>query len=196
LTEHVGNPETLCVIRSFWIKGIGLSLLLMMAVRVSITPGVRHQHEHGDHPHSHHHHSHGPHSHAHEPAEPQPSSEAATSTAHIHIFILGWEFTFNSPYSSDETPNSRTEGIVAASESAPHLDAPPSGPLVTSATAWGTLIQWIFDIRSPAPPAKVELPQGVLTHPLSADETAFAARDRDKPLSPPPEPGLALQTVC
>jgi hypothetical protein len=196
LTRHIADPEILSVIRSCWIKGIGIAVVLMMAVRVSITPGVRHQHEHGDHPHSHHHHhdhSHGPHSHEHEPAEPPDTS---ASTGHVHIFILGWEFTFNSPFSPDESSAPPPEGSAEESESTAHVESSPFGPVVTSATTWGTLIQWLFDIRSPAPPAKLKLPLGLLSHALSADEAAFAARDRDKPLSPPPEPALALRTVC
>jgi len=164
------------MISSFRIQGIGLLILLMLAVRVSITPGVKHRHEHGNHPHSHHH-AHGPHSHAHESTAANTASEAASSTAHIHIFIFGWEFTFNSPFGNVETQTHSPEAVAESPD--PRIESLPDGPFVTSATSGGTLIQWVFDLRSPAPPGKIQLPQGMFSGSLFAAEQDLASRDRD-----------------
>lgn len=172
---------------SFRIKGIGLLILVMMAVRVSITPGVRHQHEHGDHPHSHQHgHSHGhPHSHSHEPLEAD-SAETHSSTSHVHIFIFGWELTFSSPIPKETTAPS-SDAVAESPDDSPQVDALPFGPVVTSATSWGSLIGWVFDLKSTSPPLKLALSKGLYSEVLVSGETGFSSRDRDKPMLPPPE---------
>jgi hypothetical protein len=180
-------------VNSFRIRGIGLLILLMMAVRVSITPGVRHRHEHGHHPHSHHHpHAHGSHPHSHQHPETKPA-EAYAQTGHVHVFLFGWEFTFSSPFPDEETT---PPPPTAVSDALPQADALPWGPVLTSPAGWGTLIQWVFDLRSPQPPAKLALPQGVFSDSLVFCEKWLSSRDRDKPLLPPPEPGPAMEAAC
>jgi hypothetical protein len=179
-------------VNTFWIKGIGLLVLLLMAVRVSITPGVRHQHEHGDHPHTHHHHSHGSHSHSHEPAETKPVSK----TTHVHIFIFGWEFAFDSPFADDDAASSPAAVTQVSEECHPQMEPLPLGPVVTNAASYGTLIGWVFDLKSPAPPARLALLSGHFAVSLFAEDTGFSSRDRDKPMLPPPEIDTRWNAAC
>jgi hypothetical protein len=174
------------------IQWVGFGLLLLMAVRVSITPGVKHRHEHGDRPHSHHHGDgtahHHPHAHPHEEQPPSANS-------HIHITIFGWELTLSTPRIDQESPDTApTTGI--STETAEPADILSDEVCLQSAVSWGTLIQWVLEVRSPAPPACLKLPRGDITAALGFLAPGLSSRDRQPPLLPPPERISPLETTC
>ena len=67
------------------------------------------------------------------------------------------------------------------------MESSPLGIGVTTSAHGGTLIQWVFDLKSPPPPTLLALPFAALAEALYESEIEPLARDRDKPLLPPPE---------
>jgi hypothetical protein len=194
------------------IKWLGFPLLLLMLVRVSITPGIKHQHEHGELTHSHHaegsrgeanhHHPHS-HTHAHHSHDVGkhetkiPDAELTPSRSHVHISVFGWELTLSSPLGDADFNGSENDSAVPTTEHAPkRAGAFPVGLSFQSVSSWGELVQMLWDIRSPWPPAKLELPQGNLSTAPHLGEHGFSSRDRDKPVLPPPERGSWLGVTC